>query len=795
MNDTHPFLTTLCAVVAAQAVWCFNSAAGPLTKDDPKIKGANAVPLRAYAFDLRQVQLLDGPFKHAQELDRRYLRSLDPDRLLHTFRLNAGLRSSAEPLGGWETPNCELRGHFTGHYLTACALMYAATGDEALKAKGDAVVRGLAECQAKFPSGYLSAYPEEFFDRVESGRRVWAPYYTLHKIYAGLLDVYVYCDNVQALEVCKKFADWAIARNAKLSDEQMQEMLGCEHGGMNEVLANLYGLTGEEKYLRIARRFNHMAVIGPAAERKDKLTGLHANTQIPKFVGAARQYELAGDPKLKTAAEFFWDTVVHERSYVIGGNSDGEHFSPKERLSEALGPATTETCNTYNMLKLTRHLFCWEPKAEYADYYERALYNHILASQHPETGMMCYYVPLKSGSAKGGRSHGYSSPLDSFWCCTGTGIENHAKYGESIYFHDGADTLYVNLFIASELTIPEAGVTLRQETRFPEENTTRLLLTCEEPKEGTLKIRHPAWAVSGVTVTLNGEKQNVRSRPGSYIALRREWHSGDRVEVKLPFSVRTEGFLDNPDRFAFLTGPLVLCAEVDRGRPFPAVVASRDEAAASMRPAGERPNVFVSKPGVFRIAGRAEPVNVTLEPFYRMHGERPYVVYWDRFTEEQWQAEQEEYRREQARQAQLAARTVDSVKPGEQQSETDHKLQGEKTSSGDFSGRKWRHAVDGWFSYELKVLSEKPQELWVTYWGSDGGRRVFDVLVDGRKLVTQRLDRNRPDEFYDEITPLPASMTKGKQSVTVRFQSHPGNFAGGVFGLRIVKQQTADTHQ
>ncbi len=789
MNIRYPISAALGGLVAALTMMGVSASADSLTKNEPKMRAQNAVPFQAYAFDLRQVRLLEGPFLHAQELDRRYLLSLDPDRLLHAFRLNAGLASTAEPLGGWEKPDSEVRGHFTGHYLTACALMYASTGDEALKAKGDAVVKGMAECQARFPNGYLSAYPEEFFDRVENRQQVWAPYYTLHKIYAGLLDMYVYCDNAQALDVCKKFADWVIARNDRLTDEQTQRMLDNEHGGMNEVLANLYGLTGDEKYLKISQRFNHMAVIGPAEVQEDKLTGLHANTQIPKFVGVARQYELTGDPKLKTAAEFFWNTVVKQRSYVIGGHSDGEHFSPKERLSEALGPATTETCNTYNMLKLTRHLFCCEPRAEYADYYERALYNHILASQHPETGMMCYYVPLRSGSAKGGRGYGYCSPLDSFWCCTGTGVENHAKYGDSIYFHDGADTLFVNLFIASELAIPEEGMTLRQETRFPEEDSTRLTLTCEKPRQGALKIRHPAWAVSGVTVTVNGEKQDIQTQPGSYFTLRREWRSGDRVEVKFPFSVQTEGFSDNADRFAFLHGPLVLCAEIDRAKPFPAIVASRDEAVAALQPAAPRPNIFASRPGVFRIPGSEAPLRVTLEPFYQMHGERTYVVYWDRFTEDQWRSEEEEYRQEQARQAQLAKRTVDAVNPAEQQSETDHKLQGEKTSSGDFSNRKWRHAVDGWFSYELKVLPDQPQELWVTYWGSDVGARVFDVLVDGQKLVTQQLNGTRPDEFFDEVTPLPESLTRGKQSITIRFQAHPGNFAGGVFGVRTMRSQ------
>ena len=307
---------------------------------------------------------------------------------MHSFRVNAGLPSTAKPYGGWEEPKSEVRGHFVGHYLSACALMYASTGDERLKQKGEAVVAGLAACQAKFPSGYLSAYPEEFIDRVEKQQQVWAPYYTLHKIFAGLLDMYVLCGDQQALEVAKKFGDWVIARNSRLTDAQMQAMLGNEHGGMNECLANLYALTGEEKYLAISKRFNHQAVIGPAMQRQDKLTGLHANTQFPKFIGVSRQYELTGDESLRTAATFFWNTVVHERSYVIGGNSDGEAFSPKEKLSTAFGPSTTETCNTYNMLKLTRHLFCWDPQVEYADYYERALYNHILASQNPEDGMI-----------------------------------------------------------------------------------------------------------------------------------------------------------------------------------------------------------------------------------------------------------------------------------------------------------------------------------------------------------------------------------------------------------------------
>jgi DUF1680 family protein len=775
-----------CFLVAAAATimlarWAHADA---LCQDNPKLKGPNKVPLKVSAFDLREVRLLDGPFKHAMQLDHKYLLSLDVDRLLRNFRVNAGLPSSAEPLGGWEEPKCELRGHFVGHYLTACALMYASTGDERLKQKGDAVVAGLAECQAKIGTGYLSAYPEEFFDRVEAQKRVWAPYYTLHKIYAGLLDMYVYCDNQQALEVCKKFADWVITRNGRLSDEQMQRMLSNEHGGMNEVLANLYGLTGEEKYLKIAQRFNHMAVIGPASKRQDRLTGLHANTQIPKFVGTARQYELTGEDWLKTASLFFWDTVVKERSYVIGGNSDNEGFSPKERLSEALGPNTTETCNTYNMLKLTRHLFCWDPRVEYADYYERALYNHILASQNPETGMMCYFVPLRSGSSKS-----YSRPLDSFWCCTGTGIENHAKYGDSIYFHDGQRELYVNLFIASELNWKAKGLKLRQETKFPLEPSTRLVLTCENPLELSLNIRHPSWATSGFEVRVNGQPQAVPSEPGSYVVLKRTWQSGDTVKVSTPFSLRMEGFRDNPHRLAFLHGPLVLCAEVPQGGPYPAVVAEEGKLLSGLKPVPGKPSTFEGSAEVFRVPGDKQPRGVTLEPFYAMHGGRHYVVYWDVLTPAQWKAREEEYRAEAARQKELDARTVDCVVPGHEQNERDHGLKGEQTAAGEFGGRQWRHATDGgWFSWEVKVLADKPQELRVTYWGSDGGNRLFDVLIDGQELATQRLKNNKPGRFYDEVYPLPAEVTKGKDKVTVRFRAHPGAWAGGVFGLRVAKK-------
>jgi hypothetical protein len=742
------------------------------------------VPLKAEPFSLKQVRLLDGPFKHAMELDRKYLRSLDVDRLLHEFRINAGLPSPAKPLGGWEEPKSEVRGHSVGHYLSACALMYASTGDEALKAKADRVVAGMAECQAKIASGYLSAFPEEFIDRVEACKPVWAPWYTIHKIYAGLVDVHVLCGNKQALEVVTKACDWVKARSDKLSDEQMEKMLGNEHGGMNDVLAAVYALTGQEKYLKLAQRFNHHAVLDPLSRRQDRLTGLHANTQFPKILGAGRQFELTGQEGLRTVATFFWDVVAKERSYVTGGNSDGEVFTPKEHLSKHLGTATTETCNVYNMLKITRRIFGWEPKAEYADYYERALYNQILASQNPETGMLLYYLPLKTGVAKA-----FSTPNDSFWCCVGTGMENHAKYGDSIYFHDGDKALYVNLFIASELNFSERGLRLRQETRYPDEDRTCLSVTCEKPVEMALKIRHPYWAASGFEVKVNGQAQSLASQPGSYVSLQRTWQSGDTVEVRMPMTLRTEAFRDDPRKLAILYGPLVLCAEIEPGKPLPAVVAGDGPIVSHIRPVSGKPLTFVTSPGMFRLTGPQAGRALTLIPLFRQY-KKPYIVYWDVLSEAQWTARLEELQAEQARENALNARTVDRVMIGEEASERAHAMAGDKTGAGDYGDRHWRHAVDGgWFSYELKVLDGRPMKLVCCYWGSDVGPREFDILIDGKKVATQKLNNNRPDQFYDEVYPIPADLTKGKAKITVRFQGHPGNMAGGVFDCRVLKSE------
>lgn len=600
----------------------------------------------------------------------------------------------------------------------------------------------------------------------------------MHKLFAGLIDAFVHCGNEQALTVAKGLGDWAYRTTSRLSEEQWQQMLACEHGGMNEAMANLYALTGDEKYLQLARKFYHRAVLDRLANGEDCLPGLHANTQIPKIIGVARLYEITGEPRYRRIAEFFWERVVKHHSYVIGGHSDHEHFGPPDRLANRLSTNTCETCNTYNMLKLTRHLFSWEPKADYMNFYERALYNHILASQNPQTGMVCYYVSLKPGHFKT-----YSTPFDSFWCCVGTGIENHTKYGDTVFFW-GEDNLYVNLFIPSELHWKAKGFSLRMETAFAESDRVVLNLSPDQPTDLALQIRQPWWCVEPIKVRINGAVQRAKPNADGYLTLRRRWQKGDRVEVILPSRLHTESMPDDPNLIAVLHGPIVLAGvlgkESDPEPRVPVLVTGG-------RPVQSWLRKVSGKSLTFRTRGVGRPEEVTLMPFYRVHGQR-YTVYWRVVTEGEWQRTDTAYREEQKRLQELDMRTVDAVRIGEEASEREHNLQGEKTSSGEFNGRRWRHAVEGgWFSYDLRVPPDQPVELLCTYWGSDSGGRVFDILVDGKKIATQTLDNNRPGSFFDVVYPLPTNLTAGKEKVTVRFQAHPGRLAGGVFGLRILR--------
>ncbi len=615
----------------------------------PLLPAGFATPPKIVAtkFDLTQVRLLDGPFKRAQDLDRRLLLSIDPDRLLLMFRVTAGLESWAKPLQGWESPGSELRGHTLGHYLSACSLMYASTGDPRLKERTAHIVAALAKCQENLPAqgyhpGYLSAFPESFFDRVDARKPVWAPWYTMHKIMAGLFDTYVHTGNQQALDVLRRLAAWVKFRVDRLTPAEMQASLQTEQGGMDEVLANLYGVTGNPDDLRLAEAFNHHAVIDPLAKGIDDLNGLHANTQFPKIIGVAREFELTGDPTYRRIAEYFWDEVALKRSYVIGGNSDDEHFYPLDQFARHLTAVTCESCNTYNMLKLTEHVWSWAPSATTMDFYERGLYNHILASQDPDTGMLCYFMPLQEGRFKT-----YSTPERSFWCCFGTGMENHAKYGEMIYAH-GTDSLYVNLFIPSVLNWADQGMTLRQETGFPDEPSSRLYFNLRRPVTLALQIRQPDWAHPGITVRVNDEAVPTTAADG-YVTVRREWHDGDRVTIGLPMALHTETLPGSPDIVAFLYGPIVLAGELGTAGlppdgqeapdqkdfvkipvpPEPQLVGDPARLLEHVAPLSGVPLTFVTQ-------GLGHPRDVTLEPYYEVHHQR-YGIYWKVLSPAEWQ--------------------------------------------------------------------------------------------------------------------------------------------------------------
>ncbi|HEV8427788.1 MAG TPA: beta-L-arabinofuranosidase domain-containing protein [Pyrinomonadaceae bacterium] len=748
------------------------------------------VQREAEEFRLEDVRLLDGPFRHAMMKDADYLLRLDADRLLSGFRKESGLKPKAEAYGGWESMN--IAGHSLGHYLSACALMFAATGDVRFRERVNYIIAELEACQRANGNGYVAAIPngKKIFQEVSAGDiRVqpfdlnggWVPWYTLHKLFAGLLDVHRYLQNAKALDIAITLADWAGTTVANLNEEQFQRMLRCEHGGMNEVLAELYARTGNEKYLQLSRRFHHKAVLEPLARQEDRLQGLHANTQIPKLIGLARRYELTLDINDKTAAEFFWQSVVHHHSYVNGGNSDGEHFGPPDKLNNRLTANMSETCNTYNMLKLTRHLFEWHASTEYADYYERALYNHILASQDPDDGMVCYYVPLKAGSKKI-----YSKPFNSFWCCVGTGMENHAKYGEAIYFH-GRESLWVNLFIPSELNWREKGFTLRQETRYPEGEKVNFAVKTKRPVNLSLRLRYPGWATSGLAVTVNGRPQAVAAKPGSFVEIRRIWKTGDRVELTIPMSLRLEPMPDNPHRVAILYGPTVLAGELG----------PEDETSSvSLIPAlmtADRQTSEWLKPGegslTFRTMRAGRPSDFALYPFYRMHHKR-YAVYWDLLTQQQWVEREANYKKELERVRKLEALTVDFVQPNETKLESEHNLQGERMDAGENAGRQWRHArVNGWLSFDLKVLPDAPVALVCSYWGSETGPRTFDILADGVKIATQSLQNDKPGEFFDVTYAIPENVTRGKSKITIRFQGQPGNMAGGFYGVRIIRKE------
>lgn len=610
--------------------------AGVVAAETPAVK----------AFSLGDVELLDSPFKQAMERNAQYLLSLDADRLLHNVRKYAGLQPKGELYGGWESQG--IAGHTLGHYLTALSQQYAATRDQRFRARIDYIIAEMAECQRAYGDGYVGALPQLELEtmrgfkqgRVETKGAFnfkeggWVPWYTQHKVLAGLRDAWTLGGNSQAKDVTLRLANWVDDITAGLTPEQLQTMLQVEHGGMNEVLLDIYALTHDQRYLATAQRFEHRAILDPLRAGRDDLPGRHANTQIPKIIGAARGYEVAEKADGRAIAETFWKRVVREHSWAIGGNSDGEFFFPPQTAAEHLSPATAETCNTYNMLRLTERLFGWQPQVEYADYEERALYNHILASQEPKQGMFTYFMALKPGHFKT-----YSTPHDSFWCCVGSGMENHTKYGAAIYFHT-VDALYVNLFIPSVLRWQERGLELEQRTNYPRDNRTSLTVTKAPSTPVSLRVRVPAWAAGDATFALNGKAIAVKGQPGSYATISSAWKKGDALTMTIPTSVRTEALHGAADQFAFLYGPVVLAGDLGAAPSGPNIPYAKEQAAnfkvESIEVpalAGDPQKLAASLrrlPGdalAFQLTSSTPRREITLRPFNELHYQR-YNVYW-----------------------------------------------------------------------------------------------------------------------------------------------------------------------
>jgi uncharacterized protein len=752
------------------------------------MKVAPVVPVKAFAFNIRDVKLLASPFANAMSKDSAYLLLLKPDRLLHRFHQNAGLPVKDSVYGGWESEG--LSGHTLGHYLSAASLMYASTGNPEFKKRVAYTVSELLRCQQARKTGYVGAIPKEdsIFGNVAKGNIKsggfdlnggWSPWYTVHKVMAGLVDAYLYCDNNEALKVVTGMADWTYNTINHLPDSLRLKMLNCEYGGMNDVLANIYAATGNKKYLDLSYKFYDEFVMGKLAQRIDPLPGKHSNTNVPKAIGSARQYQLTGNERDKTIASFFWESMVDHHTYVIGGNSNYEYCGRPDSLNDRLSDNTCETCNTYNMLKLTRHLFAMQPSVKLMDYYERALYNHILASQNPQNGMMCYFVPLRMGTQKQ-----FSDSFNTFTCCVGSGIENHSKYAEGIYSAGADGSLYVNLFIPSRLNWKKGGVIIEMQTHFPAEDKIRLLVQTKDNKELLLRIRKPFWATKGMMASVNGKMVEYVYDEAGYIMIKRKFAMNDVLELSLPMELYTEAMPDNPNRIAFKYGPLVLAGLLGKERPdplygTPVLLTGNRNARQWLRSTDNALR--------FETRGVGKPFDVTLVPFYQAY-DQYYSVYWDYFTPEEWTKLQGEYEAEKKRAKEIEERTIDNFRVGEMQPERDHNLKAsERSYVDDALGRKGREArANNYFSFEMKIEPGKSSSLLLTYIGDDKDRK-FDVLIDGTKLATVEWKGGRTGKFYDMEYPIPAELLKDKTKITVRIEANYGKTAGRIFGARIIK--------
>lgn len=706
-------------------------------------------------FRLQDVELLDSPFRRAQNLDKQYLLELSADRLLAPFLREAGLTPKAESYTNWE--NTGLDGHIGGHYLSALSFMYASTGDKDIKDRLDYMISELKHCQDANDNGYIGGVPsgKAIWQEVADGNikagsfdlnGKWVPLYNIHKTYAGLRDAYLHAGNNTAKEMLIKMTDWAINLVSKLSEDQIQDMLRSEHGGLNETFADVAAITGNEKYMKLAHQFSHHAILDPLTQHEDKLTGMHANTQIPKVLGFKRVADVEGNESWNDAARFFWETVIEHRSVCIGGNSVGEHFNPVNDFSRMIkhieGP---ETCNTYNMLRLSKMLYQTSLDKKYVDYYERALYNHILSTQHPETGGFVYFTQMRPGHYRV-----YSQPQTSFWCCVGSGIENHAKYGEMIYAHTDKD-LYVNLFIPSRLNWAEKEVEIIQENSFPDEPNTTLTINPKKARIFTLKLRYPSWVQQGaVKVLLNGKSQTVAEENG-YISMNRTWKEGDKIVLEVPMHITAEQLPDKSNYYSFQYGPVVLAAKTgtedmtglfaddSRGghiahgkqipmKEMPIIVSNPENLASLLKPVNGKPLTF----HLNSLYTDKYKDGLELIPFFRLHDSR-YIIYWPQATQDGVKELQKQIAEEEQERIKLDAVTIDKVVCGEQQPESDHFIQSEKSYIGFDEDVHWREAR-GWFSYQVKNKDKKAKYLLLKVLNNKNFSN-FDVYINDQKIT------------------------------------------------------------
>ena len=762
------------------------------------------------SFPLSEITLLDGPFKHAQDVNVKVLLEYDVERLLAPFLKEAGLPKKAELFPNWKG----LDGHVGGHYLSALAMHYAATGDGEIKRRMEYMIAELKRCQEKNGDGYVGGIPNRkaLWDEIKKGnveavRKYWVPWYNIHKMYAGLRDAWMYAGNEDARQMFLDLCDWGIRVISPLTDAQMEQMLDTEFGGMDEVYADAYQMTGDTKYLDAAKRFSHRWLLDSMAKGVDNLDNKHANTQVPKVVGYQRIAELGHDRTYEDAAEFFWHTVVENRSLAFGGNSRRERFvaknDSKSYVEAREGP---ETCNTYNMLKLTEGLFRMNPEAGYADFYERALYNHILSAVHPVHGGYVYFT-----SARPAHYRVYSSPNYAMWCCVGTGMENPGKYGEFIYTHND-DSLFVNLFIASRLEWKERGIRLTQETQFPAEDGSRITVSLDAPKRFKIFVRHPGWVETNeMQVVCGGKDYAEGSAASSYVCIDREWNDGDVIEIRTPMRVTLEEFPNMPEFVAILRGPIVLgmrmgtenldglVAVDDRwghiaSGPLvpvydtPLLIGERAEILAKldgMKPVEGKP-LHYTVPGLFHLGKKKD---FELEPFYGIHDCR-YSIYWLSMDEAEYGSFLKERKVEEEAHIAIDRRTVDAIAPGEQQPEVDHSMKSENSTNGIYEGRAWRDAKDGgYFSYVLSTKGKSGLTLRITYWGNETADREFDILINDQILASENIvGKWNEQAFVDVEYTIPADILKGKKEVTLTFRPKPGKIAGGVYYIRLLEK-------